>query len=192
MAFFRPYNRAQAEPAKPEPTPDGAANAAKPTKKEIPTPSRREAEAARRERANPTLSPKEMRTKERSAKNALRDEQLARSENIPARLLMRDLVDSHRGLAQWAMPILMITLAISLLVSSFSSDAAVLVTGFTYSIFVLIGLDLFLMWRKYKKLAAERIPNVPLKGMLGYLVNRAINLRRLRLPAPRVKPGEEF
>ena len=36
------------------------------------------------------------------------------------------------------------------------------------------------MWRRFKKLAAERIPNVPLKGLLGYMINRAINVRRLR------------
>ena len=40
--------------------------------------------------------------------------------------------------------------------------------------------------------AAERLPGQPLKGMLGYMINRSINLRRLRLPAPRVKPGDEI
>ena len=33
---------------------------------------------------------------------------------------------------------------------------------------------------------------VKYKGMLGYMINRSINLRRLRLPAPRVKPGDEI
>jgi hypothetical protein len=48
------------------------------------------------------------------------------------------------------------------------------------------------MWTKYKKLHAARLPNVPLKGLLAYMLNRAINLRRLRMPAPRVKPGDEI
>ncbi len=190
MALFRPYDRS--ESAKPESRPVETADQAKSGKKEAPTPSRREAEAARRERLNPTLSAKELRVKERAAKNAMRDEQFARSEGTPGKVLMRDFVDSRRSVAGYAMPILMVTLAGSLLVSSFSPDAAMLVTWFTYSVFLLIGVDIFLMWRKYKKLHAERLPNVALKGLLPYMLNRSINLRRLRLPSPRVKPGDEI
>lgn len=192
MALFRPYERSEAEPNQPEPTPEVSSDPAKPAKKSVPTPSRREAEAARRERLNPTLTRKDARARERAAKNALRDERFAKTEGTPGKVLMRDFVDSHRGIAQWAMPILMITLAFSLFVSSVSVEAATLVTAATYSIFLLIGVDLFFMWRKFKKLAAERIPKVPLKGLLAYMISRAINLRRFRLPAPRVKPGDEI
>lgn len=190
MALFRPYDRS--ESAKPEPQPSLHADQTKSAKKEAPTPSRREAEAARRERLNPTLSPKELRVKERSAKNAMRDEQFVRTENAPGKVLLRDFIDSRRSIAGYAMPILMVTLAFSLLVSSFSTGAAFLVTWLTYGIFLLIGLDIFLMWRKYKKLHSDRLPNEPVKGLLAYMLNRSINLRRLRLPAPRVKPGDEF
>ena len=190
MALFRPYDRS--ESAKAEPLPTDHADQAKSAKKEAPTPSRREAEAARRERLNPTLSAKELRVKERSAKNAMRDEQFVRTENTPGKVLMRDFIDSRRSIAGYSMPILMVTLAFSLLVSSFSSNAAYLVTWFTYAIFALIGVDIFAMWRKYRKLHTDRLPNVPLKGLLGYMLNRAINLRRLRMPAPRVKPGDEI
>jgi hypothetical protein len=190
VALFRPYDRPDS--GKPEPTPTETPDQAKPAKKEAPTPSRREAEAARRERLNPTLSPKELRVRERAAKNSQRDEQFVRTENTPGKVLMRDFIDSRRSLAGYSMPVLMVTLAVSLLVSSFSSDAAFLVTWLTYGVFLLIGLDVFLMWRKYRKLHAERLPDVPLKGLLAYMLNRAINLRRLRLPAPRVKPGDEI
>lgn len=190
MALFRPYDRS--ESAKPEPKPAETAGQAKSAKKEAPTPSRREAEAARRERLNPTLSPKEMRLKDRAAKNVMRDEQFARTEGTPGKVLMRDFIDSRRSLAGYSMPILMVTLALSLLVSSFSTDAAFLVTGFTYAVFALIAIDIFVTWTRYKKLHAERLPNVPLKGLLGYMLNRSINLRRLRLPAPRVKPGDKI
>ncbi|MCA0294253.1 MAG: DUF3043 domain-containing protein [Actinobacteria bacterium] len=190
MGLFRPYERSASDAAEPEPTPASTENPAKPARKDAPTPSRREAEAARRERLNPTLSAKEMRVKERSAKNALRDEQFARTESAPGKVLMRDFVDSRKSISQWSMPILMVTLAVSLVISSLSTDAALAVTWFTYSLFILIAADLFMMWRKYKRLAAERLPKEPLKGLLGYMINRAINLRRLRLPAPRVKPGD--
>jgi hypothetical protein len=190
VALFRPYDRSNS--AKPEPKPAETVDHSKPVKKEVPTPSRREAEAARRERLNPTLSAKEMRVKDRAAKNAMRDEQFARTENTPGKVLMRDFIDSRRSLAGYAMPILMVTLAFSLLFSAISTDAAYLVTWFTYGMFALIGIDIFSMWRKYRKLHAERLPNVPVKGLLAYMLNRAINLRRLRLPAPRVKPGDKI
>jgi hypothetical protein len=190
--LFRPYERSATNAAPTEPTPVAPQSTAGKAGKGTPTPSRREAEAARRERLNPTLTPKERRIRERAAKNASRDEQFLRAESAPGKVLVRDFVDSHKGVAQWSMPILMITLAVSLLVSSFSTDAAVLVTTFTYAVFLLIGLDIFLMWRRYRKLHAERIPNVPVKGLLGYMLNRAINMRRLRMPAPRVKPGDSI
>jgi hypothetical protein len=188
--LFRPYQRSAADAADPEPTSATTEGSAKPARKETPTPSRREAEAARRERLHPTLSAKDLRVRERAAKNALRDEQFTKAESTPGKLLMRDFVDSRRGVAQWSMPILMVTLALSLVISSINVDAAMLVTWFTYSVFLVIGADLFLMWRKYKKMHAERLPKVPMKGLLGYMVNRAINVRRLRLPSPRVKPGD--
>ena len=197
MGLFRPYERSEADQPKPEAasspadaSASSAVEAGKPVKKELPTPSRREAEAARRERLNPTLSPKEAKARDRAAKAALRDEQFARTEGTPLKVLMRDFVDSHRGVAQYSMPILMVTLAVSLLLTNFSQELAVGVTMFTYAMFLMIALDVFLMWRRFKKLAAERLPGQPLKGMLGYLINRSINLRRLRMPKARVKRGD--
>ncbi|MCB0912545.1 MAG: DUF3043 domain-containing protein [Propionibacteriaceae bacterium] len=192
MGLFRPYERPEASDAQPESTPVVIPDPSKPGKKDAPTPSRREAEAARRERLNPSLSKKESRARERTAKAKLRDEQFTKAESVPGKVLVRDFVDSHRGVAQWSMPILMITLAFSLLVSTLNTNAAAVVTAFTYSIFLLIAVDIFLMWRKYRKLHAERLPNVPTKGLLAYMLNRAINVRRLRMPAPRVKPGDKI
>lgn len=192
MGLFRPYQRPEAGATEPEPTPIVIPNPQKSAKKDAPTPSRRDAEAARRERLNPTLSPKETKVRERAAKNAMRDEQVVKAESAPGKVLVRDFVDSHRGIAQWSMPVLMVTLAVSLLANSFSATAGIFVTSLTYGVFLLIALDIFLMWRKYKRLHAERLPNVALKGLLAYMLNRAINVRRLRMPAPRVKPGDQI
>ena len=192
MGLFRPYERAEAKDGQPESTPTVLPDPPRTGKKDAPTPSRRDAEAARRERLNPSLSKKEVRARERTAKARLRDEQFTRAEAAPGKVLVRDFVDSHRGVAQWSMPVLMVTLAFSLLLSSLSITATYLVTALTYGVFLLIALDLFLMWRKYRRLHAERLPNVPTKGLFAYMLNRAINLRRLRMPAPRVKPGDEI
>ncbi len=192
MGLFRPYERPEAKDVQPEPTPVVIPDPSKPGKKDAPTPSRRDAEAARRERLNPSLSRKEMRARERNAKTKLRDEQFSKSESVPGKVLVRDFVDSRRGVAQWSMPILLITLAVSLLVSSLNTGAALAVTFVTYAVFLLIAFDIFRMWTKYKRLHAERLPNVPTKGLLGYMLNRAINVRRLRMPAARVKPGDKI
>lgn len=190
MGLFRPYkrNESESEPS----TPDVVSDPHKPAKKDAPTPSRKEAEAARRQRLNPTLTPKEAKRKQRDAQNALRDAQFKAVEGAPGKTLMRDFVDARKGLAAWSMPLLMGTLAISLLVGSLGTAAASSVSYFTWLMMGMIAFDLYLMWRGFKKLLAERLPGTPRKGLLAYGINRSINLRRLRVPAPRVKPGDKI
>jgi hypothetical protein len=48
------------------------------------------------------------------------------------------------------------------------------------------------MWRGYKRVLAERLPNSSTKGLLMYGVNRCIQIRRFRMPPPRIKRGEAF
>lgn len=189
VGLFRPYQRTEPTPEEPTPATTGPAH---PAKKSAPTPSRREAEAARRERLNPTLTPKEARRKQREAQNALRDARFREAESAPGKVLMRDFVDARKGLAAWSMPLLMGTLALSLVAGSFGTGAVAMVSYFTWLLMGMIALDLFLMWRQFRKLAAERLPDTPLKGLLAYGINRSINLRRLRMPAPRVKPGDQI
>ena len=57
---------------------------------------------------------------------------------------------------------------------------------------MLIGIDITRMWRGFKKLAAERIPREPLKGLLYYGFNRSLSVRRLRVPRPVLKRGDTF
>ena len=192
MGLFRPYQRTESaseEPAAPveaEPTRSG------PVRKDAPTPTRKEAEQARMERLHPTLSPKQARAKDRQARAEQRDSQLRVQEAQPGRVLMRDWVDSRRGLAQFSMPLLMTMLMVSLLVTSFGTLLTAIMSYATWLVMALIGADLFAMWRGYKKLHAERLPKEPLKGLLSYGINRSINLRRLRLPKPRVKRGDQI
>lgn len=192
MGLFRPYERSEAKAAEAESKPSAVQSVAPGTKKEAPTPSRKEAEAARRERLNPTLTPKQSRQREREAKARQRDESFVKTEGVPGKVLVRDFVDSRKSLAQWTMPILMGTLALSLLITTYLPDQVVVVTGFTYAIFAMVILDVVVMWRRYKKVHAERLPNVPLKGLFAYLLNRTMAMRRLRTPAPRLKPGDDF
>ncbi len=185
MALFRPYQRTEA-PAEETPATDSA----KPVGKAAPTPTRREAERARRERLHPTLTPKQARARERQARAAAREANLRIAESQPGKVLLRDWVDSRRSLAAYSMPILMLMLMLSLVTTSFGVLATAIMSYATWLMLILITLDIARMWWGYKKLHAERLPREPIKGLLGYLINRSINLRRLRLPAPRVKPGD--
>jgi len=188
VGLFRPYQRPEAS-AEPSPTP-GATDPTRPSGKDAPTPSRKDAERARRERLNPTLTPKEARARERAAKAAARDAGMKTAEAQPGKILMRDWVDSRRGVAPFSMPILMVMLMLSLLTTSLGTAVMAIISYATWAMLLLIVIDLFRMWQGYKKLHAKRLPHEPLKGLLPYGVNRSINLRRLRLPAPRVKPGD--
>ena len=58
----------------------------------------------------------------------------------------------------------------------------------------LLGLVYFdrLIGRRARKLAAERFPSESNSGLALYTAMRAIQIRRLRVPKPRVKPGDSY
>jgi len=96
--LFKPYERAgAASQPSPEPTPDVVAG---PVKKQVPTPTRKQAEEARRQRLHPTPTKKEARALDRQARNSRRDEQLQKVEGQPGKVLLRDhrLPQGHLGL----------------------------------------------------------------------------------------------
>jgi Protein of unknown function (DUF3043) len=161
-----------------------------PTGKSVPTPKRRDAEAARRQRIHPQLSPKEARRKARVDAGAERRKQSEALDSTPGKLLMRKWVDSRFNLAEWSMPILMTLLVLVLVVSPNYPTIVEPTTYATWSFIALVAVDIFMMWRGFKKLAAERIPNERLKGLLYYGFNRSLSLRRFRIPRPTAKRGD--
>jgi hypothetical protein len=84
----------------------------------------------------------------------------------------------------------MVMLMLSLVTTSLGTVVMAIISYATWIVLLLIVIDLYRMWLGYKKLHAARLPNEPLKGLLPYGINRSINLRRLRTPAARVKPGD--
>lgn len=181
MALFK-------KSAEPEPTPGPAPAPTPGGKKSVPTPSRREAEAARRQRLKPSLSPKEAKARDRQAQMAARDRQFAEVEASPARVLLRDHIDSRVNPAEFAMPVLLGIMAATLIPAILPYIQYLLYASWAY-IFLMVG-DLFLMWRSYKTKLAERHPGTPLRGLLMYGFNRQMTFRRWRRPSPRVKRGE--
>jgi Protein of unknown function (DUF3043) len=57
---------------------------------------------------------------------------------------------------------------------------------------VVILVDAQLIRRALAKLVAERLPGQSTRGVTLYAVMRALQIRRFRIPAPRVHPGDKI
>lgn len=157
-----------------------------------PTPKRKDAEAARRERVHPQLSPKEAKQRARADSAADRRKAAIALDSTPGKSLLRSYIDTRFNLAEWSMPILMLLLLLVLVISPAYPAMVAPVTYLTWAFIAMIAFDISTMWRGFKKLAAERIPNEPLKGLLYYGFNRSLTMRRIRLPKPVLKRGDTF
>lgn len=172
----------------PAPEPQGGGSAGQGARKDRPTPTRREAEAARMARLHPELDPKKAKQLDRDARAQQRARQMAAVDAAPERALIRDVVDSRWNVGEIALPVMLAVLAIFLIpgLEQFAQWSIFPM----YAVIVLMALDYVVMWRKFKRLAAERIPSRPLRGLGFYGWNRQMSFRRWRQPAPRVKRGE--
>jgi len=167
-----------------------------------PTPKRSVAEAKRRQpiagSSRTTAAP---RTKEDKAKartnRASKYEAMRRGEawalnprdRGPARALARDYVDSKRRVSEYYMYILVV-----LLVAVFvrNKTAQEFISPLVLVLIVIIVIDASLIRRSLRKLMAERLPNESMKGLTAYAVMRALQIRRFRVPVPRVHPGDKI
>lgn len=159
-----------------------------PVKKGRPTPTRREAEAARRERLNPTPTKKEQKTASRQAARARRAESFQRADNTPEKTLLRDFIDSRWHVTEFLMPALILLMALTF-VTAYFPRAIVYVTVLTWGLMLLAILDMVLTWRRFKRLLAQRLPRASTRNLLFYAINRLIQIRRFRVPGPRVNRG---
>jgi hypothetical protein len=188
VALFRRSSEGT-KPTPPAPTPAPAPTAG--AKKDRPTPSRREAEAARRERVNRTLTPKEARRASAQQNRTQRMRTLSAREAAPDKALMRDYVDARFSLGEFLLPSLVVILALSFLSVTIPNITAI--TTLLMYVFILAVLgDCFFLWRGFKRVLAERMPGTPTRGLLMYGVNRSIQIRRFRIPAPRLKRGDTY
>lgn len=191
MALFRAKKDPEPTPPPPEPDPTPATKG--PRKKDGPTPTRRQAEAARMARLNPQLSKKEARRRNAEENRKRREEMMAARDGAPERKLMRDMVDSRWALGEFLLPAMMLFLALSFLQQTWGG-ASVVALGMMYGYILLVLLDLFLLWRRYKRIAAQRFPGLDLKGkgVMMYGFNRSIQIRRLRMPRPQLQRGDPY
>ncbi len=185
MALFRHNN----EPTEPEAAPvvEGATG----VKKARPTPTRKEAEAARRQRVTQTYSKKESRAYAQKQARANRVKAINAREGVPEKALIRDYVDSRFNLGEFLLPSVVVILAVTVLGQYWRSVGAI-ATIAMYVFILAVIVDNFFMWRGFKRVLAARMPKASPKGLLTYGMTRGTQLRRFRMPAPRIKRGEKY
>ena len=164
-----------------------------------PTPKRSEAERRRRYQLAPEdrkAAAKQARGRDRSER-ARKTEAMRRGEEWalpakdrgPVRALARDYVDSKRRFSEFYMYGLVVLLFLLFLHSTVVQTVLPIVL--IVMVLIMAG-EGFLIGRKVANLAAERYPGQSTRGIKMYSGMRALQIRRLRFPKPRVKPGESI
>jgi hypothetical protein len=172
----------------------------KPQGKGRPTPTRKEAEAAARERAKLPRDRKALarmqRQKRIESSRQIREgmksgdeKNLLPRDQGPVRRFVRDTVDSRLGFSELLAPMLVL---IMILGYTAGPNGQALSTALWYTTILLVVGDILLLRFRVRRRVRERFPDASVKGLTVYAVMRALNLRFLRLPKPKVKIGEKL
>lgn len=172
------------------------------TGKGRPTPKRSEAEANRAARMRPPKDRREAlkiqrekakaeRLKSRAALVGGDDRYLPKRDRGPLRKFVRDFIDARRTVGEY-----FLFLGLAIVVMSFLENSTIVAyaTSAWLAILVLLaGEALWLGSRLKRELNArfpeDRGPHEGRRGAVFYAIMRALQLRRLRLPKPQVRPG---
>ncbi|KYF63141.1 hypothetical protein BE11_00865 [Sorangium cellulosum] len=103
--------------------------------------------------------------------------------------MLRDYVDTRWTAAEFMMPAMILVMAAVMV----TMNNVVLSSWISMSLWVMLAITIInvaIMWRGFKKLLAERHPGASTRGLLVYMFNRSLMIRRFRQPAPRIKRGD--
>lgn len=160
-----------------------------------PTPKRSEAERARRYNApgDRKEALRQSKTRDRSTR-ARKAEAMRRGEEWalpakdkgPVRALARDYVDSRRRLSEFYMYGLVVLLFLLFLHNPVMQT---LLPVLLIVMVVIMIVEGYFVGRRVTALAGERFPGESTRGIKIYSAMRALQIRQLRFPKPRVKPG---
>ena len=166
-----------------------------------PTPKRSEAERRRRQPyAPPPANKKEASAQQRERRRAdqqKRMEAMRRGEDWalpprdrgPVKALARDYVDSKRRVSEYYMYGLLVLLVLLFVPSLIVKTIVPLLV---LSAVLVMAIEGFYIGRRVKSLAAQRLPGESTRGLGLYAGMRALQIRKLRVPKPRVDPGDSF
>jgi hypothetical protein len=188
------------EDAAAAPDADAAANRPGATAgKGRPTPKRSESERRRR----PFTAPGDRKEANRQYRDRQRQERGRRQQGMqrgeqwalpprdrgPVKALARDYVDSRRRLSEFYMYGLLVLLALLFVRNALVQSIVPLLVLIAVMIMLVEGI---FIGRRVRTLAEERLPGESTRGVRLYAAMRALQIRRLRMPKPRIKPGESF
>ncbi len=162
-----------------------------PQKKQGATPTRKQAEAERMQRLHPNLSKAEQRRANRDSRYKARVDTWDKVESSPERTLLRDYVDVRWTVTEFLLPVMLLLMASVVATSAWPAISFYIGTG----LWLMLGLSIIntaIMWNGFKKVLAVRVPDAPKRGLLMYMFNRALMIRRFRRPGPRVKRGDSI
>jgi hypothetical protein len=179
-------------------TADDSVNKAPSDKKGRPTPKRKDAEAqrklARKVPKNPREARKAMKLRQKQER-AKQREGLMRGDPAylpprdagPVKAQVRDFVDSRRSAGEFFIPIAFLILGLSLIPNPIMVQ--VVYYAWIAMMVLIVGDAILMTTRLRKRLKKEFHDPKELKGVNFYAIMRALQLRRLRLPPPRVRVG---
>ena len=104
----------------------------------------------------------------------------------PVKRYARDLVDARRSVAEFFLP-----LALIILVLTFTGSTRLNYIGSTLwlVLVVLIFVDSIVLTTRLKRGLRRSFPDENHRGAVPYVLMRSMQIRRFRLPPPRVKAG---
>jgi hypothetical protein len=177
---------------------DRPARASLTPKKAGPTPKRSEAEANRR---GPYRAPTDRKSASQAGKVRDRSDRIRRNEALargeewalpskdrgPVRTLARDVVDSRRGLAEYY---LIAVLPVFALLFLHIGNLQLIADALVVLVLIVVVGEGYFVGRKVERLANERYPGKSTRGIKLYTAMRGTQMRRLRIPKPRVNRGD--
>jgi hypothetical protein len=174
------------------------------TGKGRPTPKRSQAERGRRQgitgtpaRGGAARGGAKPSSGDARADRAAKNEAMRRGEQWalpvrdrgPVKALARDYIDSRRRLSEYYM-YLMIVLVVVLFIRT--SGVQQYAEPIALVLILLVAIDAAYLRFKLTKLVRERLPGESTRGLTTYAVFRALQIRRVRVPPPRLQPGEKY
>ena len=165
-----------------------------PGKKGQPTPSRKAAEAARKQAMKKPASRKDEMKRQKELRQQIRQRQqdalrsgeekyLPLRDRGPIKRFARDYVDRRRLVAEYLLPILVLTFILTM----FPPPLATIGLWGWLGATAITVVEEILLLRGLKKELARRFPGQSTRGVTLYILLRTTQLRRFRLPKPQIE-----
>jgi hypothetical protein len=165
-----------------------------------PTPKRSEAQ---RNRRAPYTAPQDRKQAGRQSRDNARADRIRRSDAMrrgeewalpardkgPAKALARDYVDSRRRVSEFYMYGLLVLLAVLFI---HVTAVQAIVPFVVLAAIVVMLTEGWYVSRRARLLVQQRYPGESTRGIRWYAAVRSLQIRQLRMPKPRIKPGDSY